>query len=237
MKPYILVLLISLFFIPALSGQHKSDSTTVFSLQKLTDYALAHNYDLKNAKADIGIAKSQKWQTTAIGLPQANLSGNFQYLPEIPEMRLPASVTVVPDPANPFYHMHIDTSGVMELGSEYSGNIDFTLTQLIFSGEYIVGLRASKIYMDLSETAYDKKLLDIKEDITKSYYLALITQESILILDSVYQTLNELYEDTKVMYNTGFLEETDVEQVRLNIKTTENSLISFRNQKEVIYRL
>ncbi len=218
-----------------LSAQRDSDTLTRYTLNDLTEYALQNNYEIRNAKKDIQIAKSRKWETTAIGLPQASITGTWQYLFEVPTMNMPLSITYVPDAQNPFNHMHIDTSAVWELGSESSASVDFTVSQLVFSGEYIVGLQAAKIYMSLSETGYQKKEQDVKESVTKTYYLALITDESIRILDSVYQTLNHLYTETEAFAEAGFLEVTDTEQLKLNVKTTENALLSFKNQREVIY--
>lgn len=235
---FLLLLVIKLF--PVGSGmfaQTASDSISFYTLEDLKKHALEHNYEIQNSKAEIEKSKAQKWETTAVGLPKATISGSYQYLFEVPEMEMPLTVTVVPDQTNPFNHMHVDTSAVWKLGSESSGNIDFTVSQLIFSGEYIVGLQASKVYMRLSETAYQKKEQDVIADVSKTYYLALITEESIRVLDSVYLSMKDLLDETQALADEGFAESTDVEQLRLNVKNTENSIISFKNQREVVYNM
>ena len=73
--------------------------------------------------------------------------------------------------------------------------------------------------------------------VEKTYYLILITEESITALDSVYSSISKLLSENEKLYEAGFLEETDVEQLKLNVKNTENSLISFKKQKEILYRL
>ncbi|WP_317045201.1 TolC family protein [Formosa algae] len=53
------------------------DGPVSFSLQEAIDYALENNRTVKNAIRDIEIAKEQKWETTATGLPQ--ISGTVDY--------------------------------------------------------------------------------------------------------------------------------------------------------------
>ncbi|MCD6556021.1 MAG: TolC family protein, partial [Bacteroidales bacterium] len=65
----------------------------------------------------------------------------------------------------------------------------------------------------------------------------LVTEESLNVLDSVYTNIKKLYDETQAYYKSGFSEETDVEQLKLNLQNTENSLISFQKQRDVLYKL
>ncbi len=214
-----------------------SDTTAHFTLKELQDYAIANSIDAKNAELEIKKAKNKKWETTAIGLPQAKVELNYQYIFDVPVMEMPISFSIIPDASNPFNHMHMDTTAVLELGKESSTNIDFTVSQLLFSGEYIVGLKAAKIYLSMSKKGLIKKKLEVKESITKTYYLVLIAEESLKVLDSIRDAIAKIYNETNKMYEAGFAESTDVDQIKLNLKNTENSIISFNNQRDILYRL
>ena len=63
------ILILSIFMSIASFSQ---DDVQSFTLQETIDYALENNRTAKNAARDIEISKQQKWETTAIGLPQIN---------------------------------------------------------------------------------------------------------------------------------------------------------------------
>ncbi|MCF6366680.1 MAG: TolC family protein [Bacteroidales bacterium] len=223
---------------------NSSDSSANYSLEELKNYAIEHNYQIQNSELDIKKSKAIKWETTAIGLPQVSGSLQYENFTEIPTQLMPNFI------APAVYDVNTNAFGLtplapftegnkipIQFGNKYNADWGVSVSQIIFSGEYIVGLRASKIYMNLSEKSKDKSIIEVKENIEKTYYLILITEESIIALDSVYSSIAKLLGENEKLYEAGFLEETDVEQLKLNLKSTENSLISFKKQKEILYRL
>ena len=242
-----IIALLTILMIPFLSVEAQNDiQDTIFaySLTDIKNYAAEHNYEVKNAELDIKKAKAQKWETTAIGLPQISGSAEYQNFPDIPTQLMPNFI------APAVYEVNTNAFGLTPLAPFTSGgkipvqfgskhNVDWKLSasQLIFSGEYIVGLKASKIYLSLSEQSKQKNILNVKENIEKTYYLILITEESLNVLDSMYKNIKKLYDETQVIYKSGFVEETDVEQLKLNLQNTENSLISFQKQRDILYKL
>ncbi len=65
------------------------------------------------------------------------------------------------------------------------------VSQLIFSGQYIVGIQTAKLAKIISEQNYDFNELGIKESVITSYYLVLITEESLDILKRNLENLEE----------------------------------------------
>ena len=59
------------------------------------------------------------------------------------------------------------------LGVKDNTTFDFTLSQLIFSGEYIVGLQAARVVKQVSEKALVKTENEMKETVAGTYYLIL----------------------------------------------------------------
>ena len=233
-------------FFPIISfGQNNiNDTVQSYTLQNLKDYAIEHSYEIRNSDLEIKKAKAKKWETTAIGLPQISGSAEYQNFPDIPTQLMPNFI------APAVYDVNTNAFGLtplapftpggkipVQFGSKHNVDWKLSATQLVFSGEYIVGLKASKIYLSLSEHLKEKNVLTVKENIEKTFYLILITEESINVLDSVFRNMEKLYNDTKEVYKSGFIEETDLEQLKLNLQTTENSLISFKKQKDLLYKL
>ncbi len=243
-KIKIITVLIFLIGSSSYSQETVKDSSLNFTLDELKNYAVEHSYEVRNSDLDIRKAKAKKWETTAMGLPQISGSANYQNFPDIPTQLMPNFI------APAVYDVNTNAFGLtplapfqpggkipVQFGSKHNVDWKLSASQLVFSGEYIVGLKASKIYLSLSEKSKEKSILSVKENVEKTFYLILITEESINVLDSVYKNMKKLYAETEAVYKEGFTEETDIEQLKLNLQNTENSLISFKKQKELLYKL
>ncbi len=240
----LIIILITAFQINIFGQNSVSDTASLYSIDDLKKYASEHNYQIQNAELDIQKSKAVKWETTAIGLPQVSGSVQYQNFPDIPTQLMPNFITPAVFGVNtelfgltPIAPMPEDDKFPVQFGSKHNADWGVSVSQIIFSGEYIVGLRAARIYLDLSKKAKDKSIAEVHENIEKTYYLILITEESISALDSIYTNLSKLADENDQLFKAGFIDETDAEQIKLNLKNTENSLISFNNQKQILYKL
>ncbi|RLD67512.1 MAG: hypothetical protein DRI95_04685 [Bacteroidetes bacterium] len=200
--------------------------THYLSLNDTREYAVANNYQNQNAEIDIEAAKKKIWETTAIGLPQINGNVNYNNSLQIPTTLLPGEIVGQPGEQIP-----------VQFGQQHSLNWGITANQLIFSGEYIVGLQASKIFLELSKRSYTKSSITIKETVTKSYYLVLIAEESKRILEETSANFENLLKEIEESHRLGFVEDIDVDQLRLTKQNNDNTIISVTNQVSLAYRL
>ena len=60
------------------------------SLEDAQRYAFKNSYLISNSRHEIEKAEKRLWEITAIGLPQASASLNYQYSPDLPEQPVPA---------------------------------------------------------------------------------------------------------------------------------------------------
>jgi len=209
-----------------------------FSLLEAQTFAIENNATMKNKQIDIAIAKQKVWETTAIGLPQFSVKGTFQYQFSVPTLKMGTLVPIpVESTPDQYDHTHEMMFSELQLGSQQSFNIDFTVSQLVFSGEYLVGLQASRVFMSLSEKALEKSVIETKEQIAQTYYLALVLSRNAEILDSSFQNMQKITTDMEKMFKQGFVEETDYSQISLTSLNVKNGLISINRQKEVILNL
>ena len=123
------------------------------------------------------------------------------------------------------------------LASKNNTTVNFTVSQLIFSGEYIVGLQAARIYKEISEDAYEKSELTTRESVADSYYLILVLDESLRVLQQSVKLLDKTYTDLENTYKQGFVEETDVDQISINRSNLQNMVTSLQGQSEVALKL
>ena len=109
--------------------------------------------------------------------------------------------------------------------------------QLLFSGQYWVGLKVAKLGILISEQGLDKSILDIKESVTNSYVMALITQQSIETFKKSIENLNAIKGYTNNMYKVGMAEQTDVDQLSIQVTMLENNLRSMERGLQMVYSM
>ena len=207
------------------------------SLQEAVDYALKNSADIKNAQIDIEIAKKKIWETTAIGLPQVSAKFAYQNIFKVPEMTMYGASPVFPIPGDYFTHTHKLDTMKLSLGVKENTTLDITVSQIIFSGEYLVGVQASRTFKLLSEQGVSKAENEIRETVSGTYQLVLITEESKAILDSSLANILKIIDEMDKMYKAGFIEDTDVDQLQLTALNLKNTIASLERQIDVAKNL
>ena len=222
-----IILILSIIWISSFAQVDTTKS--IFSLHEAQEYALQNNKQVLNAKLDILKSKKKIWETTAIGLPQVNASASSNYNMDLPVTLMPAQI---------FNPMASEGEYMeMKFGTDYNTKLDLQATQLIFSGEYIVGLKAAKIYKELSENQLEKTEQDLKEQIANTYELILIAKERKQIIEKNIASTESIFNDTKAMFESGLAQETDASQLKINLTTLQNALSSANRQIDIIKNL
>ncbi len=225
-KQVVYTFMVLLIAPPMLKAQEEPGPLRLeLSLDEAIEYALIHNVNVRNSELDIESAKKEVWKTTAIGLPQVEGGANYQHIPgEIPTINF----------APPGME---DEGQEIQLGVKNSTTYNVTVSQLVFSGEYIVGLQASRTFLQLSKNSLESSELDTKESVINSYQSVLAIERNLAILDSSLSNLDITLEETKAMVDAGFMEDTDYEQLLITRNSLSNNLNSVRRQVEISYLL
>ncbi len=211
------------------------------SIAEAQEYALQNNRNVQTSRIDIDIATKQVKETVAIGLPQLNLAGAYQHQFVIPELSFGPYLDVNALPEG--FLTKDDILGAYKeappvaLGVKNNTTFDFTLSQLIFSGEYIVGLHAVKIIKQVSEKALTKTEDMTKEGVAGTYYLILVLGESTKVLKESLTTIDKTYNEQVKMHEQGFNEDTDVDQIKISKSNLIRLITATEAQKEVSEKL
>ena len=184
------------------------ETKTEFSLQEAIDYALENNRQAKNATLNIDAAKAQQWETIATGLPQ--LGATIDYINNIKQQ--------FQEPVD------FDNNGFIDFGAKQSINASATINQLIFDGSYLVGLQASKVFLEISKNSKEKTDLDIRKGVINAYGNVLLTKESISILEKNISILEKNLSDTTKIFENGLEEEESVEQLKITLSGVKSNL-------------
>ena len=207
----------------------QSQSPMAFSLKQAQEYAFQNNYDLKNSLLDIQIAKKEIQKNTAIGLPQLN--GNVNYMDNL----------LIPTMLIPNFLSFLDTTGKadkyipLQFGTKYTLTAGAQATQLVYNGEYLVGLQTAKAYLETVKQKMIKDQMDVRDLVTEAYIGLLIIRENSDILDSTYTIVSQMVNEAMEIQKNGFIEDIDVDQLILNRDNLEALLIGMKNQKLIAY--
>jgi len=244
MKKHIILTSI-LFLSLVIHGQEKS---MIVSLEEAVIFALENNYNIKESKKSVLSAKETVWETTATGLPQVNATVNYQNFIKQPVSLLPAAafdntVSVV-QTVEDYFGIQSNRDPVLPqgfipvvFGTQQNLNASVTLTQLLFDGSYLVGLQASRAYLKISEQANEKTEILTREAVINTYGSVLVTEKSIAILKSNLKILEKNLNDAKKIYENGFNEQEDVEQLEITYGTLKNQLNNMQRMKIIAYQM
>lgn len=199
------------------TAQEQEVQKTSFSLQEAVEYAKTHNRNIQNANLNIQAAEEQKWEATSVGLPQLN--GKIDYTNNI-NPPIEGDPSDPSDPINFFFPKNNLSPSV-------------TLSQLIFDGSYIVGLQASKVFLDISQNYKEKTDNEIEQIVVNAYMTSLLTDESIIILDRNIENIKSNLKEAQAVVANGLGEEESVEQLELTLNNLENSRKNFLVVSEV----
>jgi len=250
-------LLLGMLFAGLLQMQAQTDtaktakSSQAFTLDEAQKFALANSPVLKNSNLDLEIAKKKVWETTAIGLPQISGKLSASYILEMSstikqfssmgstfttlykndgalagQINNTAVINTLDSVRNASAGQKAATENEMRWGL----TADLTVSQLIFSGAYLVGLQTTKAFKGMSELAITKSTKDLAESVSNAYHLVLVMQENKRIMESIYEQTVKTSKEMEAMYKSGFIEETAVDQIKLTANNLKNTLTVMGDQ-------
>ena len=231
-----------------------AQETEKLSLDKSIKMALQNNTNILNSKLDMKAAQNRIWEITAMGLPHIDVKSSYQHLFVVPQINFPSSglsKNEIPYDATTgtgtISHITLNSGeniylnniagSPIALGVKNNISTDITVSQLIFSGSYIVGLQARKAYSNLAKQNDEKTKLDVIETVVNTYHMLQLAEESRKVLaqnlDNITKTLSEITE----MNKQGFVEKTDVDQLEVTANTIRNAINQIDSNLDMGYRL
>lgn len=206
-------------------AQQSSDELRL-SLKEAQEYAIANNKLVLSAKSDVLASKAAVWETISGALPQVNASGSFTDNLKLVTTLLPGDFFGKPGEKVP-----------VTFGSQFNSSGTVQATMLLFNAPLYIGIETTKLAQKLSEQNLEKSELDTKESVSSAYFLILVAEKSLQILDGNIANLNETLKSTRAMFAAGMAEATDVDQMVSNVTMVENNRSSLQRTIELNYNL
>lgn len=197
-----------------------NQNQTSFTLQQAIDYSLKNSPNYLNAEYDVQNANYRRKELLGVGLPQVTGSVDLKDYLEIPTSLLPAE----------FFGGPAGTFIPVKFGTKYNATAGLSASQLVFSSDYIVGLKAAKELINLAKINVYRTKTELAASVAKAYYNVLVNRERVKLLDANMERLKKAYEDTKAFNQQGLVELIDAERLEVQY----NNLIT---EKEKTVRL
>lgn len=227
LKKYVL-----LFVVIAYSSAKAQEATNSnFSLQQSIDFAIKNSPSHLNAELDQQNAEYRRKEIAGLGLPQITASADFKNYIEIPTSLFPESAF------NPFAGP--DDYLAVKFGLKYNATAGVSASQLLFSSDYIFGLKASKEFINLSRISVTRSKADLVAQVSKAYYNVIINRDRIKLLEANVIKLKKIYDDTKAFNKQGFAELIDVERLEVqynNLLTEKDKTIKLIGLSETMLK-
>ena len=212
------LLLFFLFLISAVSFKSQAS----FSLEDALSYALLNNIEYKNSRIDLNIAEQKVKESVSTGLPKITSSVGFQNYINLPTTVIPSNAFNPLAPADEFEELQFGTS----INTTGTLKID----QLIFSATYVAGLKAAKVYKELTAKVTEKSLQDTKEKVVGAYYAYLILEENKTLLNNSLINLNAIQKETEILVSEGLFEQINLDQINYSVLKLNNQISQIDHQ-------
>ena len=213
-----------LFLLTSLAANAQS-----FSLKQAVDYAITHQVQVKNSQIDLQNASAKINEIKAMGLPQVN--GSLALTNNIVLQRafIPAKIF---NPAAAEGELIAAKFGV-----DNSGFASVGLSQLVFDGSYLLGLKATSVYKDLAIKSVTQSKQQVAENVTKAYYGILVNEKRMGLLSLNLARLDTLLKETRELNKQGFVEKIDVQRLDVQANNLRTELDNVNRLQELSYSL
>jgi len=224
-RKLVLLTTLSLCLIFPLFGQDDSKVYSM-SMDEAVHIAYENNISLKNARIDVLLAQKTKWEAITSGLPKADAGASFTDNLRLRTTLLPGEFFQQPGTMIP-----------VTFGTQYSSDINLTVSQLIFSGTWITYLKTTELLKVISTQSLDRLMIETQQSVMQSYYMILISKRSMDIMQKNIDNLKATAERTRKMQQVGMVEDINVDQISVSVSMLENSYKSLERNLELSYNM
>lgn len=199
-----LLIAFSVILFQSKAQDSKSNS---FSLQQSIDYAVKNSPNQLNAELDLRASVYRKREIASAGLPQITGSFDFKDYLELPTSLFPLNAFNPLAPADAFQ--------AVKFGLQYNATAGLNASQLLFSSDYLFGLKAAKEFINLSKINVNRSKVDLVAQVSKAYYGVLVNQERLKLLNANVEKLTQTLKEVQAYHQQGFVELIDVERIEV----------------------
>ena len=206
-----------------LAGTTIAQQATPLSLQECMDYAMKHNYTIKNAQLDVLIQKAQVDQTKAAAMPHINGKVDFN------DFNIPQRSFVDASSFDPSGTVPKGTITPIAFTLPFAASAGITTSQTLFDGSVLVALQARKAIMELARQQSHVTEENLRYNVFKSYNSLVVAYRQFEIVKSSLVVARSLEHDIIITNQTGMAEKIDVERTSVQVNNLATDSIRVSN--------
>ena len=191
------------------------------SLQQAMDMAAQQSYTVQYSALEAEKAESKIKEITAVGLPQIAATGGLNNYLKVPTQVIPNFIGDEPKTLEVQFGIPWSITGAVQL------------TQLLFDGSYLVGLKAVRELRNVAHLDLEKAKHDARAQAAKAYYSVLAAEEGVRLIGEGMPLIEKAKMEAQAMLDQGFMESTDVDRLTIQLADTRNQQRNLQQQGKV----
>ena len=197
-----------------------AQEATPLSMAACMDYALKHNYTIKNSQLDVLIQHAQNNQTLSAAYPHINGKA------ELDDFLNPTQTFIDGSSFNP--SVPKGTIVPISFSLPYAASASISGSQLLFDGGVFVAVKARNTLMEFAKLNGEVTEETVRYNVMKAYNSLVIAYRQYDIVKSSLSYFRSLEHDVIVTQQNGFAEKIDVERtaVQVNNLATDSMRIA-----------
>lgn len=189
-----------------------------YTLEKCIEFSLTHHASIGVFQNNMQIAKEQKKQAVSSYLLQANSALNFTDNLKLPTTVIPAGLFG----PNELY---------VQLGQQYNTNATIDVTQTIYDQSKLNNIKTGSTNIKIAQSQDKQNTELIIYNTTRAYLQVLIYKEYESKLTENIHAYSQLTKILKLQLEKGVVLETDLERIKVSLKSSEYQLGEVITQK------
>ena len=208
--------LVSIIFITSVAH---AQNVTKLSMQDCMDYALKHNYTIKNTQLDVLIQKAQIGQVLSAAYPHIN--GKV----ELDDYLNPQQSII----DGKYFGLPAGTKEKIAFTLPYGGSASVSGSQLLFDGGVFIAIKARNTLMEFARLNGAVTEENIRYNVYKAYNSLVIAYRQYDIIKSSLSYARSLEKDVIITRENGFAEKIDVERTSVQVNNLATDSIRIGN--------
>ncbi len=218
-----LTIFFGLLLTAALLSQLAQAQTRQLTMNEAVTLALEKNRDLQVSKLEINKSAEKLREARGYALPTVAASGQYLHF-------LKRQVTFLP---GQFAGLEEGQIATLRVGGTdaYVGNI--SVVQPIFQGNIVSGIRAAKVYSNISQEEQAQVQSSIITSVKKAYLDALITHEQLRLVQQSIARNEQALRDSRSLLAQGRASRVDTLRAYVTIENLRPEVIRLTNGVEI----
>ena len=186
------------------SASSSGKDTTALSLDQAIEYGLKNAVSTREAQRIIANAEERKREAISRGYPQVSASVGYTGYPSLPVSLIPSEFTGGPPGGEPLE---------VQFGTPHNASARAELSQLVIDGAYFLGVKATKMLVNVEVERTKLSEIDLRHNITQSYYSGLIANLQVASVQRNLELVKKLAGETRAYLDAGFVEEIEADRL------------------------